>query len=416
VTWPERADEALAAFRGSFPRAAVSPRQIANTLTSPGCQRRRLLDMAEVDVAKLAQLLDARNSRISSFAITRSRLFQSRVTDAGASVAIALARQHLALDQKDVRHEAVDAATVRSEAPTLHPEQVEVVRLRQTRRLLEDMLAGSGDAVNVVRKPLTTLALGGRIVHIEHDLMLFASTTQRIHLVEIRDYPEIDGVLEPSRVGQTKREAAIALISLQQMVAELDGDPDIVSSRVLLITPKQLVLTPVARVVDAGPQMMRLRRLIEASPTSEAVDELLDDVPALPAMPGEDAEERQVAMRDILAAVSALPYRLGQGCGSCALQSACRRQATQEDQVQVLGSAAAQVCGSVTTVARALDLADERIAASTASETAVQVGLDRARRALDFAERLGVAHGSPAREARADGAAGASSSGVGESS
>lgn len=378
----------IEAFRGDFPRSTVSARQIANSLTTPGCERRSVLDLAEIDMRKLASILEHDSSSLSSFAITRSHQFESLIFNNYGAVALDLARRHLNLDVRDVAQVNIDAATVRTETPTLRPEQIEGVRLRRTRRLVADMLAGTQDAVNLLWNPLTPLTLGDRAVVIEHDLMLFASTTNEIHLVEIRDYPEIDGVLEPTRVGQTKREAAIALISARQVIEELRGDPAAISTKILLITPKQLLLTPVARVVDVSNQVTRLQMLIDRVPPTADVEDTLRDVPSLPAFPGDDPDERSAAMRGIWAAVSPLAYRLGDGCSSCALHRTCRDQARVHDTVQVLGAVATQTCGSVETITRALGLARGEVEPGDAGEQAVSVALGRSRRSIEFATQM----------------------------
>lgn len=377
-------------FRGQFPRAPASARQIANTFSAPSCERRRVLDLAEVDLRKLAAVLDGDETGMSSFAITRARTFTRQITDNGMAAAIALSRAHLNLDQRDVRQTAVDALTIKEETPTLQAEQVEQIRLRRTRAIIQQMLEGSHDAINLVRKPLTTITMGDRVSRIEHDLMIFASTTSQIHLIEIRDFPEIDGVIEQAKFGQAKREAAVALISLQQMIVELGGDPSSVSSRVLLVTPRQLLLTPVARVVDVSSQVMRLRLFIDRVPDTAELADWLRDAPPLPAHPGSNAAvaDRDQAKIDIAAALAPLSYRRGPGCSNCGLQRVCRDQAVEDDAVQVLGAVAAQTCGSVGTVTAALDLAHGRRLPQDDAERAVAAQLDRARRSLELAQQL----------------------------
>jgi hypothetical protein len=370
-------------FRGEFPRATISTRQVAGTLTTPGCERRRVLDLAEVDLRALASLLSLSAGKQSSFAITRTRTFEAKVFENGMAAVIALARQHLGLDLGDVAQTTVDAASVRAVTPTLGATQIADVRANTTRRLLEQMLNGEGHAVNLVRKPLTTIQLGDRRRLIEQDMLIFASTTHRIHLVEVRDYTEIDGVHEGSKVSQTLREAAVALISLRQMATELGFDPMIISSNMLLITPKQLTLTPVGRVLNLSNQARRLEMLVERIPVTPAAERWIGDLAAMPPMPAKDAteQERDSAQVSAWEAVASIPSRLGEGCPSCPLHKPCRDEAHNAAAVEALGPVAAQTCGTVLTIDRALGLA-RGDAPEGAEEVAVATALTRARTAL----------------------------------
>src|SRR5690606_32097916 len=125
------------------------------------------------------------------------------------------------------------------------------------------------------------------------------------------------------------------------------------------VLPKNFGLTPTAERVDVAPQVRRLHRMLAQFPDLRALTAHLPDAACLPDPPGKHAAaaERQDAAEVAADAVGALPPRFGDGCIGCALFTFCRKGQEAIGTVARLGTAAANLCGSVGTVAQAWQLA-----------------------------------------------------------
>jgi hypothetical protein len=353
----------------------MTARRIAATMEAPGCARRAVVDAAALDVDRLAAVLGGDSDRQSPFAITRGNRFEKQVTDNGMAEIIALAREHLSLDipevrQKDLSHEAVSA-----EFPDADPKAMRSLLTRQT---IARMLAGDPDGHNLLRHPMTSLEVGGVPAWLEQDVLAFA-VGGRIHVVEIKSFPCVDDRADGDKVSAAARQSAVYILSLMDLVEELGYPRPIVSTSVLLVMPQNLGLTPVGKKLDVRLFVSRLRRQLDAAPDVRAV---LDGLPAdlaLPLLPGRRATEAQraAAAGPAHEVLSAIPSRFGDSCLKCPLFRTCREEAQSHGLTSQLGNATANSCGAVSTVNRALALAEGRAAPSSDAEAALQTVLAR---------------------------------------
>ena len=246
-------------------------------------------------------------------------------------------------------------------------------RAALTKHHIERMLSGDDDAHNVLRHPLTRLRIGGRDAWLEQDVLAFA-VAGHLGVVEIKSFPAIDGRADPDKVAAALRQSAVYVLSVQALAAELGFGPNAVSTTVLLILPHNLSFTtPVGQPADVAMQMARLRRQIAAVPDVASILESLPDGLALPALPGKYAPAAEVEHARSAAAdvVAAIPARFGNGCTGCPMFKVCRGEAERQRLVNRLGNDVANSCGSVTTIDRALALADGRATGRTEAERAV---------------------------------------------
>jgi hypothetical protein len=169
-------------------------------------------------------------------------------------------------------------------------------------------------------------------------------------------------------------------VSLQDTVADLGFDPRRVSTRVLLVLTRDFGLTPIGFVRDIAPTVRRLRRRLASLPATVALAAGLAAGLELPALPTKNAPliERQMASRRAADVVSAIPRRFGDSCISCPLFRYCRDEARIAEEVTAVGSAVAEACGDVGTVARALSLARGGATPTNPPEVAVATHLGRA--------------------------------------
>ena len=74
------------------------------------------------------------------------------------------------------------------------------LRARLTRPRAEEMVTDPTQAYNLIRHAMTRLDFGGEAVYLEQDVLAFA-VDGRIHVVEIKSYPRIDGRADPTKAS-----------------------------------------------------------------------------------------------------------------------------------------------------------------------------------------------------------------------
>lgn len=379
------AQDRLAAFRGDFPAAPLHARRVAGLLDVPGCVRRQVLDAAAVQLDPLARLMGCPPGGQSPFAIARARQFERLVTGDAMGAVVALVRQHLdapvsAVRQLDLSAEQVRTQYVRGDL---------AFRAGLTRGQVRDMLAERQAAVNLLRRPVLALQVGGAPIYVEPDLVGY-TTTDPLHPVEIRSYPCVDGTADAAKVSTTARETAVHVLAMQQLAGRLGYDQDRIASAGMLVLPRNFSLTATGQLLDVTPQVQRLRRTLAAFPKPSTLASRAPVSVSLPALPARDAGAavHTEAAEQAAEAVSALPARFGDGCTSCGLFSFCRGEQQASGSVARLGTSAANLCGDVGTVEAALDLAHGRRVALSATERAVAAHLGRAAALVEQVDRV----------------------------
>ncbi|HET9873658.1 MAG TPA: hypothetical protein VFP89_13825 [Propionibacteriaceae bacterium] len=366
-------------FRGDFPRQSLNARRVAGALEAPGCQRRTALDAAAVDLDRLGSLLSGRpRDRQSPFAITRGNQFEERVTANGMAEILRLARQHLGLEITEARQRDLSAAQLRETYPGVTGARLNELRARLTRQYLQEMLTDPTGAYNLIRHAMTHLEFGGEAVYLEQDVLAFA-VEGRIHVVEIKSYPRVDGRADPAKASATVRQSAVYVLSLQDLVMEIGAPPEVVDTTTMIVLPENLTFRPTAVTLDINMYVRRLRRQLAEVPRTAVI---LDAIPAgngLPAYPrdGANPADQAAAAASAREALAYLPSRFTDGCTSCPLFHHCRDESQVHGSTARLGSAVSGACGDVTDLRAALDLAEGRRIPTTPSEAAVAATLTR---------------------------------------
>ena len=369
----------LERFRAEFPRQPLNARRVAGALEAPGCQRRTALDAAAVNLERLGSLISgASRDRQSPFALTRGNQFEQQVVANGMAEIVSLARRHLGLEIPEVRQHDLSASALREAYPGVTGTRMNERRALLTRQRVEEMLTDPTQAYNLIRHAMTCLDFGGETVYLEQDVLAFA-VDGRLHVVEIKSYPRIDGRADPTKASATVRQTAVYVLSLQQLVIEIGAPPDVVNPTTMIVLPENLSFRPTAATLDIGMYVRRLRRQLASVPRAA---EILDAVPTgtrLPAHPSDEAnaEDWAAAAAAAREALTPLPSRFTDGCVSCPLFHHCRHEAELHRSTARLGSAVAAACGNVTDIVAALDLAKGRRTPADASEAAVAATLAR---------------------------------------
>ncbi|MFC7763903.1 hypothetical protein ACFQY4_42240 [Catellatospora bangladeshensis] len=307
----------------------MDPRRMAGLLDAPGCRRRLALDAARVDLGVLAEAIGAPPSGQSPYARERDGTFAH----------LATAR----LPELVTRHLGIECtAAVETEA------------------------LPSGPGLWVWREP--RLRLGD--LPVTPDQVVLASDGTLLHPVEIRSYAVVDGHADPAKVAGTAREVAVIVGALRQAAPV----PERISSRALLVLPRNFGLAPVATTLDVAPQVRRLGWAL-ARLRTDLPDRLRRQADGGPALQGD-------ALVGALAEVEA---RFGDGCPSCPMYTHCRTGAEQDGSVARAGAAAANLCGPVGLAAHALALAHGERTPQGESEQAIAAELARAAQAYGWA-------------------------------
>ncbi|MEU0571900.1 hypothetical protein ABZ297_41775 [Nonomuraea sp. NPDC005983] len=334
----------LDALRGTTPQQPHDARAIAALAANPGCTRRALLDGAGIDKDAAARHLGfPAPFGQSPFAITRGNAFESVVKADGCAELLRMLREVLGLPVAEVAYHDVENVGA---------------HLRHTHtRTLIDRAAREEDAGTLYDHPLLSLEIAGHTAYLEPDVVAF-QLGGRFHIVEIKSFAVIDGQADPASVAAAARQAAVYVLALRRLLAELGHDPLRVAHDVVLVCPENFANRPIATLVDVRRQLAVLERQLARMTT---LDRLLDGLPddlSFDLLPGEDGlPTRPVA--ELADAIRRASARYAPDClSTCDLCFFCRDEARQEGASDLLGRQVRDELGGVASVDEALGLAE----------------------------------------------------------
>jgi hypothetical protein len=319
-------------LRGSTPRKRHNARTIAALTGNPGCTRRAVLDAAGVDKPRLAQQIgfpgDFGQSR---FALARGNAFEAMLKADGC----ALLRSTLGVAEE---------AAVAYDDLGEDAEDTLAARYARTRELL----AGPAGAA-LIDHPMLTLDVAGQQVFLEPDLVAF-QVEGRLQVVEIKSFAIVDGQADSAKVSAAAVQAAVYVLALRRLLAELGHHEDLVSHEVILVCPENFALRPAAVVLDVRKQLSTLRRqLTRLSSVAELIE----------ALPIGISFDVSLPVSDLLASLAAVEARYAPEClSACELAVFCRHEAA--GRTAALGRPVREALGGIDTVAEVLALADGR--------------------------------------------------------
>lgn len=335
----------LDALRGSTPQKPHDARAIAALAANPGCTRRALLDGAGIDKDAAARHLGfPAPFGQSPFAITRGNAFEALVKADGCAELLRMLRELLGLPIAEVAYHDVENVGAH-------------LRHAHTRALFDRAARDGDDAGTVYDHPLLSVRIAGHTAYLEPDVVAF-QLGGRFHIVEIKSFAVIDGQADPAAVAAAARQAAVYVLALRRMLAELGHDPLRVAHDVVLVCPENFANRPVATLVDVRRQLGVLERQLTRM---TALDRLLDGLPeelTFDLMPGEDGLPTRPAA-ELADALRRATARYAPDClSTCDLCFFCRDEARQEGATDLLGRHVRDELGGVGSVGEALGLAD----------------------------------------------------------
>lgn len=319
-------------LRGDSPPKRHNARTIAALTGNPGCDRRAVLDAAGVDKTSLARRIGFPvQFGQSRFALARGNGFEAMLKADGGALLRTVLGEVLSLDTDDVGYDDLgedDDATLGA-------------RHRRTRELL------AADArAALVDHPLLTLDVAGRTVFLEPDLLAFQSGG-RLHVVEIKSFAIVDDQADSAKVSAAAVQAAVYVLALRGLLAELGHDQSLVGHDVVLVCPKDFSLTPMAVVIDVRKQLATLKRQLKRL---SSVTELAA------ALPGGLSFDVALPPDALTTALSHIGARYAPEClSACEMAAYCRDEAAGS--TAALGRPVRDALGGVDTVDEALGLA-----------------------------------------------------------
>jgi hypothetical protein len=231
------------------------------------------------------------------------------------------------------------------------------LRHAHTLKLIDRAARDDDGAGTLYDHPLLRLEIAGYTSYLEPDVVAFR-LAGRFHIVEIKSFAIVDGQAEPDKVAAAARQAAVYVLALRKMLAELGHDPGRVSHEVVLVCPENFANRPAATLLDVrrelavlGRQLSRMARVgafVDTLPPDLTFD-LAPDADGLPTRPVAELRE----------AVRTVGARYAPEClSTCDLCFFCRDEAASEGSTELLGRHVRDALGGVATVSEALGLAD----------------------------------------------------------
>jgi hypothetical protein len=334
----DRLVERLDQLRGPVAPRNHNARTIAALTSNPGCARRGVLDAAGVNKGEIARHLGFPSGYGQSrFAIGRGNAFEAQVKADGCADLLHVLRERLGLSIPEVAY--ADLSTVGGNASR-------EVRYARTRSLLAHAVGDNDDAGTMFDHPMLRLEIAGYYAYLEPDLIAFRAGG-RFYVVEIKSFPVIDGQADPAKVAAASRQAAVYVLAMRRLLAELGHPADAVADEVVLVCPENFANRPTASLVDVRRQLGVLERQLGRITRLEAVLDALPEAMTLdPAKPAED----------VATSVRAIDASYTPDClGTCEMAYFCRDEC--HGSTRALGRGTHDDLGGVDSVDTVLGLA-----------------------------------------------------------
>ena len=346
--------ERLDRLRGAVPPRRHNARTIAALSVNPSCSRRAVLDAAGADKQAIAAHagFPARFGQ-SRFALVRGNIFEAQLKADGCAALMRLLADTLGVTPAGPGATGIagSPAGIEVRYDDLGDDEDATVTARHRRT--RDLLARPADAA-LIDHPLLRLSIAGRPVYLEPDLIA-ARLAGRYHVVEIKSFAIVDGQADSAKVAAAATQAAVYVLALRRLIAELGRDEDLVSHDVVLVCPENFANRPTAVVLDVRRQLATLRRqLARLARVDTLLAELPDELTVDLRPDGAGRPTRPAA--DLVAALTRLAARYAPEClSACELAYFCRQEAAGS--TAALGRPVREALGGVPGVREALALA-----------------------------------------------------------
>jgi hypothetical protein len=258
------------------------------------------------------------------------------------------------------------------------------LRAHYTRVLMRQLLSGNPQAPNLIDGAVLQATISGISAYFEADA-LAARFGGPIHGGEIKSFPVVDGQVDPEKLAAALDQVALYILLSRLLILDLGGDPDVMSSLAMLITPTNVGLKPTLSTKNVGNRINRIERVLAAVPD---VDSIAGSVPGtfnFGTVANQIAEpsRRIDALHDIADRVgTAYTPTCLSTCGNAFF---CRERAFRAGAICLTGPKAVRLLPGVHSLDRAADLSNG--APPAAGEAPVAAQLSQAGRLYDAAVR-----------------------------
>jgi hypothetical protein len=256
-------------------------------------------------------------------------------------------------------------------------------RSEDTLELLRQIAAGEPTAPHLIDGAVLTATISGRPAYFEADA-LSARASDLIYAAEVKSFPKVDDRVDPDKLGAALDQVAIYILLTRDAVLRLGGDPEkMVSDLALLVTPKNIGMTPTLSEQRVTRRIERNRKLLASIPDPA------DVVASLPRRfsfaPVADTKLNERVRLDVL---NDIADRVGicyePSClADCGNAKFCRERTFRAGTPNVAGTSAVRLLPEIRTLDRAAELSRGTTPATAEAPTAVL--LERAGRLYDRA-------------------------------
>jgi hypothetical protein len=256
-------------------------------------------------------------------------------------------------------------------------------RAADTLKLLQQIVRGDPTAPHLIDGAVLTTTIAGRAAYFEADA-LAALAQSMVHAAEVKSFPKIDERVDPDKLGAALDQVAIYILLARAAVLKLGGDPErLVSDRALLVTPKNVGMTPTLSEQRVSRRIERNRKLLDSIPDPADVIASVPHGLSFGLVAETDADERQ--RLDLL---NNFADRVGTcyepSClATCGNAKFCRERAFRAGTTNVTGTGAVHLLPEILTLSRAEELT--RGAAPSTAEAPAAALLEHAGRLYDEA-------------------------------
>jgi hypothetical protein len=339
----------LEAIAGNAPRRSPTVKVLASFAGHADCRLASVGMAARIDFDQLlAGTAFAVPFGQSPFAFARGTAFERSLSRNGYGPVLALLRERLGFEIQDARVVNLRAA---------YAPNKEGMRLRahETRNLLREIVRRLPTAPNLIDGAVLEAEIGGVRAHFEADSL----ATRRggvIYTGEVKSFPVVDGRADPEKLGAALDQASIYTLLNMRTVEAVGGDRTIVSPEALIITPRNVGLSPTLSIVNIASRVSRAEQLLAHAPN---IRELAESVPR-----GLSFEAVAPSASDSDRRIDAL-HELADGVGTnyvhsclsdCGLARFCRARAFAAGRPGLAGPQAVRMLPGVRSLGRAVEL------------------------------------------------------------
>jgi hypothetical protein len=367
--------ERLDAIRGGAAHRSPSVRALAAYANNVECNLATLGFTARVDFDRLlkATPFEATFGQ-SPFAFARGLTFERMLAEQGYRATLELLRDRMGFSVNDAR--VVNVREMHTDASDRMQ-----LRARETRVLIARILANDPNAPNLIDGAVLETLIGGIPARFEADAVA-TRFGGLIHAGEVKSFPVVDGRADSDKLGKTLDQVSIYILLAKRLVGELGADPELVSTKAMLITPMNVSMTPTLTQQDVTRRVQRADRLLSSVPDAASIVDGLPEGLSFGAVDRTAEPDRRIDALHELADRVGTCYQAS--CFSnCGNSRFCRDREFRNASPSLAGADAVRLLPGIESLRRAADLVEG--ARPTPAEKPAAEQLVRAGRLYDAA-------------------------------